>query len=125
MEMDTDLYKNKIIDDLFFITNTLAKIEEIAANSSISEKEFLVLLKKVKILKDSVIILMENIIKYKYKQAIIFETQTNKIKSFISQYKISSAEIQKKLNKKQFSSQSENLVSKEELCFLFGQEAPG
>jgi len=122
MDIDISLYKNKIIDDVFFINNTLNKIEERVANINIIDKELMIILKKIKNVKDGVIILMENIIKYKYKQSIIFEAHSNDIKSFISLYKISSAEIQKRLNKKLFSSMEEIQVSKEELCSLFEQE---
>ncbi|MCL2480555.1 MAG: hypothetical protein FWF38_02475 [Spirochaetaceae bacterium] len=122
MDIDISLYKNKIIDDVFFINNTLNKIEERVTNSNINEKEFIIILKKIKNIKDSAIILMENIIKYKYKQSIIFEAHSNDIKSFISLYKISSSEIQKRLNKKLSFSQEGNQVSKEELYSLFEQE---
>ena len=124
MEIDTNLYKNKIVNDVLFINSTITKIEEKITNSTINEKDFIAILKKLKNVKDSAIILMENIIKYKYKQAIIFEEHSKEIKSFLQLYKISSAEIQKKLNKKQFSSQLENQVSKEELNFLFEQGSP-
>jgi len=122
MDIDISLYKNKIIEDVFFINNTLNRIEARLANSNIIEKEFIIILKKMKNVKDGAIILMENIVKYKYKQAIIFEAHGNDIQSFINLYKNSSAEIQKRLNKKLFSSIEENHVSKEELSSLFEQE---
>ena len=123
MDIDISLYKNKIIDDVFFITNTLSKIEERIANSNIEEREYIILLKKIKNVKDSAIILLENIIKYKYKQSIIFEAHSNDIKSFISLYKNSSDDIQKRLTRKLFSSYDEIHVSKAELFSLFEQEA--
>ncbi len=122
MEIDIDLYKNKIIDDVFFINNTLNRIEKKVINSSINEKDFILILKKIKNVKDSAIILLENIVKYKYKQAIIFETHSNDIKTAINLYKASSDEMQKKLNKKQFLLQEDNQVSKEELYFLLCQK---
>ena len=122
MDIDTSLYKNKIIEDVFFITNTLSKIEEKIAANDIEEKEYILLLKKIKNVKDSAIILMENIIKYKYKQSIIFNSHTNDIKSFISLYKNNSDDIQKRLTRKLFSSHDENHVSKAELFSLFSPE---
>ena len=121
MDIDTNLYKNKIIIDLFFITKALPRIEKRVIESDVSPEESMAILKKVKNVKDGTIILMESIISYKYKQAVIFESYSNDIKAFIDSYKNSSANIQKKLNKKLFT-QNGHQVSKEELYFLFGQE---
>ncbi|MCL2792818.1 MAG: hypothetical protein FWD87_06980 [Spirochaetaceae bacterium] len=121
MDIDISIYKNKIIDDLLFVTNTLPKIEEKIENSDLNEKEFITILSKMKNVKDSAIILMESIVSYKYKQAIIFEAHNNDIKSFMNLYKDSSAKIQKRLNRKLFSKDGDQ-VSREELYFLFGQE---
>ena len=125
MDIDISLYKNKIINDVFFINNTLNKIEKKVIDSNIDEKEFIFMLKRIKNIKDSVIIVIENIIKYKYKQSIIFETHIDEIKSIMNLYKISCEEIQKKLNRKQFSHknfQTDNQVSSEELVFLFEEK---
>ena len=121
MDIDTSLYKNKIIIDLFFITKALPKIEKRVIESSLNAEESMTILKKVKNVKDGAIILMESIISYKYKQAVIFESYSDDIKGFINSYKNSSANIQKKLNIKLFT-QNGHQVSKEELHFLFGQE---
>ena len=122
MEVDISLYKDKIIDDFLFINKTLSKIEEKIINNTIEEKEFIEILKKLKNVKDGAIILMESIIKIKYKHALIFEAHSKDIKSYITQYKNSSAEIEKRVNRKYYYPQTTNQVSKEELNFLFEQK---
>lgn len=121
-DIDTDLYRNKYLEDVFFINNTLTKIERNLGKISITENDFVHILKKIKNVKDNTIMLLENILRYKYKQSGIFENFTDDLKAIAEFYKISSQEIQKKLSRKQFLYQPDTQISKEELRFLFLSE---
>ncbi|MDX9801957.1 MAG: hypothetical protein RBT69_11550 [Spirochaetia bacterium] len=121
-DIDTDLYRNKYLEDVFFINNTLTKNERNLGKISITENDFVHILKKIKNVKDNTIMLLENILRYKYKQSGIFENFTDDLKAIAEFYKISSQEIQKKLSRKQFLYQPDTQISKEELRFLFLSE---
>ena len=121
-DIDTNLYRNKCIEDIFFINNTLTRIERNLGRITITENDFVHIIKRIKSVKDSVIMLLENIKKYKYKQSVMFEPFTEDFKAILELYKISSQEIQKKLGRKQFLYQPDTQISKEELHFLFLNE---
>ena len=119
MDINTDLYKNKITEDILFINNTLIRIEKNLNRISITENEFVPVLKKIKNVKDNTIMLLDNIIRFKYRHAGMFDLFIDDFKLISELYKISSDEIQKKLNRKQFLFQPDNQISTDELHFLF------
>ncbi len=119
MDINTDLYKNKIIEDIFFINNTMRRIEKNLEKTAITENEFVPILKKIKNVRDNTVMLLDNIIKYKYKQSGMFELFANDFRLIIELYRISSLEIQRRLERKHYLSQPDNQISPEELQFLF------
>lgn len=119
MDINTDLYKNKITEDILFINNTLIRIEKNLNRITITENEFVPVLKKIKNVKDNTIMLLDNIIRFKYRHSGMFDPFIDDFKLISELYKISSDEIQKKLNRKQFLFQPDNQISTDELHFLF------
>ena len=119
MDIDHEIYRNKFIEDILFVNNTLNKIEKKLSNDQIDVKDYTYHLKKIKNVKDNSIVIIENILRKKYRASRMLDIFYDDLKMICDIFKISSEEIKKKLNRKQYMVQPDNQISREELKFLF------
>lgn len=122
MGINPDLFRSKIIDDIFFVNDILNRLERSLESIEFTENEFFPVLKKFKNVKDNLIMLIDNILRYKYRQSAMLDLITDDLNTIAELNRISSREIQKKLGKRQFLSQPDNQISRQELHLLFLNE---
>lgn len=123
MNIDRKLFKAKIIKDIFFVANTIIKIENYLKSETIEENYLISIIKKLKWTHENIILLLDNIIKGNYKHAIIFSTSIKDFKKISATCKLNSERIQHELKKRLSSCLSRDTqVSKEELQHLFFHE---
>ncbi len=122
MGINPDLFRSKIIDDIFFVNDILNRLERSLESIEFTENEFFPVLKKFKNVKDNLIMLIDNILRYKYRQSAMLDLITDDLNAIAELNRISSREIQKKLGKRQFLSQPDNQISRQELHLLFLNE---
>lgn len=123
MNIDKKLFKAKTSKDIFFVANTIIKIENYLKSEIIEESDSILIKKKLRLTHENIILLLNNIIKGNYKNVSMFSTSIKDFKKISITCKLNSERIQQEL-KKRFSSyqQNDTQISKEELQHLFLHE---
>ena len=119
MIIDAELYRDKFMDDILFINNTLGKIEKKFIYRAPDERDYTSVLKKLKNIYDNMVVILENILRRKYKASDMFEPFIYDLKVLSAQHKNSSNDIKNRISRKHMLLQNDNQISREELELLF------
>lgn len=123
MNIDEKLFRTKIIADIFFVTNTIIKVETYLRTETIKENDLIPIIKRLKWTQENTILLLDNIVNGNYKHFSMFATSIKDFKKISKAYKLSTEKIQQELKKRLFAYQTNDTqVSREEFQHLFLHE---
>ena len=122
MNISFSIFKNRTIDDIYYVKTTIKIIEKKFTESDLTRSEYLMYLKRIKSVKDNYIMLLENIVRGKYylsEHLLSFFPEFSKISG---EQKSSSKQIQNSLSRKSDFQRNDNQISNDELKHLFTPE---
>ena len=100
MNISFNIFKEKTVDDIFYINTAIKKVEKIFTESEFSRNEYLIYLKRIKSVKDNYIILLENIVRGEYHLSETLLTFFQDFSQIAGDHKLSSKQIQNRLSRK-------------------------
>lgn len=119
MNLNFSVFKEKTVEDIFYLNTSIKKIEIMFTETEFSRNEYLMYLKRIKSVKDNYSILLENIVRGEYLQSENLLSFFQDFSQIAGIHKMSSKQIQEKLSRKNIFMKNDNQISKEELKHLF------